>query len=340
MMMNKTICILPHKLGLGGPASFQGRLIKALKERGVVVTHDGLNPANSAILMIGGTRQIQTLWRAHKNGVKIVQRLNGMNWVHRKTRTGLTHFIRAEVNNWILSTIRKMADRIVYQSQFTRDWWTRVYGETKTPGVVIYNGVDLTQFTPSGGGTPPLDFIRILLVEGHYGGGYEQGLDSAVRMVRLLNQRLTKKVELQVVGSVPERLKNVYKDPGIEIEWRGVVGVEEIPVIDRSAHILFSSDINAACPNSVIEAMACGLPVIGYNTGALPELIANNGGSIAPYGGDPWNLDPPSAHSLADAAGEVLLNLEEYRRGARNRAVGEFDIQRIADQYMSEFLAF
>lgn len=332
--MNKTICILPHKLGLGGPASFQSRLIAVLTERGYTVTFDALDPANSAILVIGGTKQIQSLKKAQKNGVRIVQRLNGMNWVHRKVRTGIRHFLRAEVNNWILSTIRAMADQIVYQSEFTQDWWTRVHGKTKSPGTVIYNGVDLTQFSPSGIGTPPLDRYRILLVEGHLGGGYEQGLVSAVQVVKLLNQRLDKKVELMVVGSVPEPLKHTFDNSGLEIIWKGVVKREEIPAIDRSAHLLFSSDINAACPNSVIEAMACGLPVIGYDTGALPELVNESAGSIALYGGDPWKLGKPDIHTLADSAQKVLSDQQTFRAGARKRAIEAFDIRRISDQYL------
>ena len=169
--MTKSICILPHKIGLGGPASFQIRLSKVLLERGYSITHDALDPSNSVILVVGGTKHIRTLYTAKKNGVRIVQRLNGMNWVHRKKFTGIKHFCRAEVNNRILSTIRNMSDQIIYQSEFSRGWWKRVHGETKQPGVVIYNGVDLEEFSPLGFETPPTDHYGILLVEGNIAGG-------------------------------------------------------------------------------------------------------------------------------------------------------------------------
>jgi glycosyltransferase involved in cell wall biosynthesis len=333
-VMNKTICILPQKLGLGGPASFQSRLISVLIERGYSINHDADDPANSAILVIGGTKNINSLRRARRKGIRIVQRLNGMNWVHRKKNTGLKHYIRAEIGNRILSSIRGMADQIIYQSEFTQNWWNKSYRETKSPAVVIYNGVDLTQFSPHGTEQPPADFYRLLLVEGHLGGGYEQGLFSAVKLTKLLNQRLDKKVELMVVGNVPDTLKKSIDEMDVNVFWKGIVKREEIPMIDRSAHLLFSSDINAACPNSVIEAMACGLPVIGYDTGALPELVSDNAGAIAAYGGDPWNLDEPNIHSLADAAQRVLKNQVEYKQGARARAIEKFNILQITDQYI------
>ena len=332
--MNETICIIPQRIGLGGPASFQARFSSVLTARGYKISHDPLDPANNVILVIGGTRQLNLLRQASRNGVRIVQRLNGMNWVHRHVRTGLRHFLRAEVNNFILASIRHMADRIIYQSNFSRDWWQRVRGETRYPGAVIYNGVDLDQFSPLGEGTPPTDHMRILMVEGNLGGGYEGGLDSAVQMIQMLSRRQERKIELMVVGNAPDGLRRQYESRGVEITWRGVVKREVIPAIDRSAHMLFSADVNAACPNSVIEALACGLPVIGYNTGALSELIGSEAGAVAAYGGDPWKLQKPDVHSLADAAQQVYLNLGRYKKAARLRAEEMFDIQYITNLYL------
>ncbi len=95
---------------------------------------------------------------------------------------------------------------------------------------------------------------------------------------------------------------------------------EQIPQIDRSAHLLFSADINAACPNSVIEAMACGLPVVGFDTGALNELVLGDSGRIVAYGGDVWKLDHPDIDALAKAAVEILNDQLRFRSAARAQA--------------------
>lgn len=334
-----TICLLPKKLGLGGPASFQARLAEEFRSRHIDVTFDLEDPAISAILVVGGTRHLGELRKAKQRGIRIVQRLNGMNWVQRQKFTGVKHFLRAEVNNWILSTIRHtLADRIVYQSEFTRGWWHRVYGEVKAPGTVIYNGVNLQKYAPLSEITPPTDRYRMLLVEGNMGNGYEQGLLTAVDCAVLLKNRLDRPIELMVVGKVPEFLKEEVSNKDLNIFWQGVVKREEIPEIDCSAHFFYSADVNAACPNAAIEALACGLPVIGYDTGAIPELIVEGAGEVARYGSNPWKLEKPDLHSLVDAAYSVIVANASYRLAARKRAVEAFDIHVIAQKYLEVLL--
>ncbi len=109
---------------------------------------------------------------------------------------------------------------------------------------------------------------------------------------------------------------------------------EQIPEVDRSAHLLYSADVNAACPNSVIEALACGLPVLAYDTGALPEMISGGAGRIVPYGGDPWKLDSPDLPALVEAAGDILQNQDAYRRAARVRAEQVFSLERMVQGYL------
>ena len=55
------------------------------------MTHNADDPSD-AILVIAGTRNLLPLWRARRRGVRIVQRLDGINWIHRRRHTGLRHF--------------------------------------------------------------------------------------------------------------------------------------------------------------------------------------------------------------------------------------------------------
>ena len=124
---------------------------------------------------------------------------------------------------------------------------------------------------------------------------------------------------------------------GVRIEFKGPIPREQIPEIDRSAHLLYSADVNAACPNSVIEALACGLPVAGFDTGALPELVTGDAGRIVPYGNDVWRLEPPDIDRLTSAAAEILLSPDRFRTAARARAEQVFGLDQMITNYLEAF---
>jgi glycosyltransferase involved in cell wall biosynthesis len=334
------ICLVPRLSGLGGMVSFQHKLAAGLAQRQIEVTYDLDDPAADAILVIGGTRQVAALWRARRRGVRIVQRLDGMNWLHRRQPTPLKAYLRAELNNVLLAIIRRnLAGRIVYQSNFSRAWWERVHGDTRVPNSVVYNGVDLQAYSPDGPQERPGDRYRLLLVEGHLGGGYQRGLENAAGMAQRLAEQHGLAAELMVVGDVPASLQSYWTQrSGGKINWAGVHPREEIPVIDRSAHLLFSADLNAACPNSVIEALACGLPVVAFDTGALGELVKGGAGEVVPYGGDPWKLEASDLDGLASAAAGILMEQESYRRAARARAEAAFGLEGMLAGYLEALL--
>jgi glycosyltransferase involved in cell wall biosynthesis len=324
--------------------SFQQRLATGLERRGLAVCYDLADLPYVAILVVGGTRQLSGLWRARRRGVPIVQRLDGMNWLHRLQPTSLRHRLRAEYGNTLLALIRsRLTDSIIYQSEFARRWWERVRGPSRVPNKVIYNSVDLEIFSPAGVHGRPIDHYRLLIVEGSLMGGYELGLETAEAMGASLAERLKesgRQVELVVVGRVAPQVSERWEGRSrLSLRWMGQVPPERIPEIDRSAHLLYSADLNAACPNSVIEAMACGLPVVAFDTGALPELVTGGAGRVVPYGGDPWRLDPPDVAALAEAALEVLVDQDSYRLAARRRAEAMFGLDEMVDGYLQVLLA-
>jgi glycosyltransferase involved in cell wall biosynthesis len=93
--------------------------------------------------------------------------------------------------------------------------------------------------------------------------------------------------------------------------------------------------LNPSCPNAVIEAIACGLPVVAFDTGALPELVQSDSGRVVPYGGNPWRLEPPNLDGLAQAAAEILANQGHYRMAARARAEAMFGLDKMIEGYLN-----
>ena len=337
------ICIVPV-VRSGGMASFRAKFEAGLGVRGIEVTHDPEDESD-AILVIGGTRHLLPLWRAKRRGMRIVQRLDGINWVQRVRWSGLRYTLRAEYGNVLLSFIRnRIADRVIYQSNFIRCWWEDWYGGAHVPENVILNGVDLDTYRPVEQNTPSGHFgilshspYRLLVVEGSLAGGLDMGLRVAVRLAETLSERFT--IKLTIAGAVDGNMRTrLEKETKFTLEFLGVIQREHIPELMRSSHLLFSAEINPPCPNSVIEALACGLPVVGFDTGSLRELLGENGGRLVPYGGNQWKLEQPDVQALAQAAIDVLQEQERFRKAARARAEELLSVDKMVDEYLKFLL--
>ena len=319
-------------------ASFRLKFEDGLRKRGLEVTHNP-DEASDAILVIGGTRHLLPLWRAKKRGLRIVQRLDGINWVQRVRWSGLRYSIRAEYGNALLAFIRnRLVDRVIYQSDFIRDWWKGRYRAARAPESVIINGVDLEVYAPVARDTiPPYPPYRLLVVEGSLAGGLDTGLTAAVRLAEIISGSVP--IELAIAGRVDQRMQaSLEKNSKIPVSFLGLISRVQIPELMRSSHLLFSAEINPPCPNSVIEALACGLPVVGFETGSLRELVGADAGQLSPYGANPWKLEPPNLQALAEAAKIVLNKQNEYRLAARSQAERFLNVDKMVESYLKVLL--
>ena len=88
-----------------------------------------------------------------------------------------------------------------------------------------------------------------------------------------------------------------------------------------------------ACSISVIEAMACGCPVVGYASRSVHSQILPDGGEITPQD-DAAKLGQVVKAWLSDPA-----KLDQYRTSARLRAEREFDIEVKARDLFDDYRA-
>ncbi len=322
-------------------ASFRLKFEQGLRVRGIDFTHD-LSANSDAVLVIAGTRFLPDLWRARRRGIRVVQRLDGINWVQRVRWTGPRYHIRAEYGNAMLALIRNhFADHVIYQSQFIRRWWGDWYGAAQAPASVIINGVDLQTYTPDGEHERPTDHFRLLLLEGSLAGGLNSGLFHAVSLAEKLSAKFP--MEVVVAGKVDDATRNKLQSK-VPVKFLGTIPREQIPALARSCHMMYSAEVNPPCPNSVIEALACGLPVIGFDSGSLKELVTDDAGCIVPYGGNPWKLETPDISALAESAAEVLTKQSQFspagtmRAAARMRAESAFGLDQMVDAYLNVLL--
>lgn len=323
------ICLPGEITGIGGPASFQRKLVGGLIRRGVEVTFDLDGFSSDAVLVINATRQLGKLWRAKRRGIRIVQRLGGINWLHRRLDLGMRSYLLCETRNHMMRLIRDFgADHIIYQSKFVKGWWEKRYGVARAEASVIYNGVDLEQFSPVGPRYVSGADVCIISVEGTQGA---DPFNIALQLARGVEDQGFK-VELLVFG-VPLN-KTTFRFSQSFVNFRGAIPNEELPYYYRGATIYISTDIIAACPNSVIEALACGTPVLGYQAGVLPEMLESSAWPLVPCDGDPWQGQPPgNMKGMVASAIELIEGGGQFRRGARRLAEERYGLGHMVDAY-------
>jgi len=315
----------------GGPGTFQTRLSKRLEAEGNLLAYPEDRIVPDVILVVGGTRKIFWLWRMKKKGVRIVHRLDGLNWRHRKMGCHWTHYLKSEFRNWLMTIIRnRLADEVVYQSEFIKKWWHEEHGSSGCEEHIIWNGTDLSLFAPK---RNKLDgIVRLICVEGTV-----QGDDITLGILTTVTQALVEKgliAETVVYGEYDEATK--YKLRNFEcIKLMGRIGRDQMPEAFQNGDIYFALELNPPCPNSVVEALSSGLPVIGYDTGALGELVAGRAGKIVPYSASPWDLEMPASDKLIAEAEILIANLSDYSRAARELAIERYGDEKMHQKYMS-----
>lgn len=272
----------PHPPGSGGPGSFQFRLEKCLDELGVAIIYPEDKICPDVILVVGGTKRISWLLHMKRKGIPIIYRLDGINWLHRKNWLNLNKYLLTvyrNLNNKFIHAF--IADHIIYQSLFVKDWWNKSAWRIRTEHSIIYNGVKPLYSELFSKEKAPQN--RLVILEGTV--DYSP---YALDLINRLAEDLPKNIAIEVYG----RFENPHNGDRLHerIEYFGLLPREEVfEVLQGSVYL--SLDVNPACPNTVIEAMAVRSPVVAFDTGAIPELIDEETGVIVPFGGDPWKMD-------------------------------------------------
>lgn len=325
-MMN--ICF-PHPPGSGGPGSFQLRFEDGLKKRGWTVSYARDSNEPDVIFVVGGTKKLFWLLKMKLNGIPIIYRLDGINWLHKKKNVGFKLYVLTEVRNWISKFIHAyLANKIIYQSKFVERWWNRSGWRKRKNTSIIYNGVELPKSEKNINNESSHDQKRLVILEGTI--DYSP---YAIRLINELAEKLPEEISVHLYG----KFSNQNNEGKLHerISYFGFLDRSKVfDVLNGSVYL--SLDINPACPNTVIEALSCGAPVVAFDTGALPELVKNGAGAIVDYGSDPWKLGYPDTSKLLDKIVEVFKNYTQMSKIARDLAFKYYDIGMMIDQYEYE----
>lgn len=227
---------------------------------------------------------------------------------------------RRLLNRWTVG----LATHVLAVSERVAEYAAREFRIPPDRLTTIWNGVDLDHFRPirrdASAGAPVVGCTARLHPENDQA--------TLLRAISTVGRRWPD-VQLLLVGRGPEeeRLKQLGEALGILAHIRFVGEQPDVAPFLQQMDLYVQPSVVAGMPNSVLEAMAAGLPVVATAVGGIPEVVVE---------GETGLLVPPrDSAALANAMLKLLVDgglAEAFGRAGRARVEAHFGEDRMREQ--------
>jgi glycosyltransferase involved in cell wall biosynthesis len=248
----------PYSTPGGGSVSFARVLAEWLPRQGIEVGFD-VGGACDAVLVFAHHASPRVVARQRRRGVRILHRIDERRDPGEGDYRSKKHEAIARLN--------RLADLTIFQSEFVRANMGPLCSALRS--VVIHNGVDTTLFRPDGPLRPLEGIPRVLHVS--WSIGVSKRLDRLSELLRALPEG----ARVYLAGRHAESRLPFLSDP--RVRALGIQGRAEVAALMRSSDLLFFPSEEEPCPNTPIEAMASGLPILYHASGGTPEVVGDAG---------------------------------------------------------------
>lgn len=209
-------------------------------------------------------------------------------------RGGLAGEFLASRSGSVRRTIRK-SDALVVPSEFLKEIFTR----HSIQAVVIPNVVDVDVFRPRDPPLPRDEHAPHVVVARNLEHLY--GNDTAIRALAKFREQVPG-AHMSITGTGPEAeaLRALAQDLGLgtAVRFTGRLETAQMVALYQSADVVLNPSRADNTPNSVLEALACGVPVVSTDVGGVPFLVE--------HGRTAWLVEPDTPETMAQGLARVL----------------------------------
>jgi len=147
----------------------------------------------------------------------------------------------------------------------------------KANAKTIYNGVNFEKFYPS---FDKFDETSIIFIGNLI---KTKGVHELIAAIKIL-QSPEHNYHFHILGNGPEKseLEKTTQQEGIQdtITFHGVVDHAKVVDFLKKSHLLVLPSYQEGVPNVIMEAFACGVPVVATQVGGIPEVLNEQNGVL------------------------------------------------------------
>jgi sugar transferase (PEP-CTERM/EpsH1 system associated) len=244
--------------------------------------------------------------------------------------------------NLLRKAMRPLVHRYIAVSTDLAAWLVHTVGVRSARVTQLHNGVDLQRFHPRTGAGPSLGPEGFAppgtLVLGTI--GRMETVKDQPTLVRAFLHLLAaepearKRVRVVMIGDGPLRGESQKLLRAADAEHLAWLPGErtDIPEMMRALDLFVLPSLREGISNTILEAMASGLPVVATRVGGNPELVVE---------GETGMLVPPlDPVALAAAIRRYLVDgdlLTRHGQAGRRKAEGRFSIEAMVNGYLNVY---
>ena len=137
----------------------------------------------------------------------------------------------------------------------------------------------------------------------------KKNVENIIKAFAIVRKRYNLKERLVIGGKQPNHLKRLVKDLGIEdgVIFVGYIPKEELSIFYSTVEAFIFPSFHESFGMPILEAMACGCPVITSNAFSMPEVA----GKVAIF------VDPRNTEEIAETIYEIVTNKKLRRKLAK-----------------------
>lgn len=232
------------------------------------------------------------------------------------------------IKQWHLPYLReafRQAAAIVCVSEAMQTGISALFPEVETNIILIPNQVDTDFFTPAPlkPDMPPFQLFALAHLTA------EKGMDTLIKAMQLLQQQPDCSCRLRIGGEGKERkrLEQMTRDAGLTsfIHFTGRLTQEEVRKEMQQAHAFVHPSRMESFGIVLLEAMACGLPVIATRSGGPEQIIKAELGLLC---------ERDNAQALADCIIHLMSHYQAYHAAnIRAHIINHYGTKVISRQY-------